>query len=113
MKDQQVIEYLRTHDAVFLDEVTHYAGQVLPTLIIRNSHGESIKLPRNIHINHVAHILDRHDKLLEIGLTPTAECNLKKTTSKFDNLQIGNIEISELHSELADFSNQCIRSTIF
>jgi len=112
MKDQQIINYLQEHDAMFLDEVTHYTGQVRPNLTLRTSHGEPVDLPENTHINHVLTVLDRNNKLVEIGLTPIASDNLDCLSNKLDDPNLRNFEISQLCSELADLSAQCTRRKI-
>ena len=112
MKDSELLEYLRQQDAVFLDQVTHYAGQVRPTLKILNSRGESVCLPEGVHINHVVCVLNRYDLLVEKGLTPRAEQNSDVTHSMFDNPNLRNFEVSRLHEQLADVSNDCIRRAI-
>ena len=64
MKDQQIIDFLRERDAVFLDEITRFDGQVTPT------------------------------------------------NKKLDNQNLMNFEVSEIHSEFAGLSSQCVRRKI-
>ena len=45
MKDLELLNYLRQNDAVCVDQATHYAGQVKPTLKILDSQGEPVCLP--------------------------------------------------------------------
>ena len=65
MRDLELLNYLRQNDAVCVDQATHYAGQVKPTLKILDSQGEPVCLPNGVHINHAVCVLERHGKLLE------------------------------------------------
>ena len=112
MKDKQILNYLREHDALFLDEVTNYQGQVRPHLKLRTSHGEPIDPPKNTHINHVEMVLERNNKLVPSGLTPIAADNLNLLSNKLDDPKLSNFEISLLHAALADISAQCTRRKI-
>ena len=112
MKDQQIIDILREHDAVFLDETTYFDGQIIPNLKILDSKGERVELPDGVHINHVRAVLERHGALTEVGLTPTARSNFDTTSEKLDNPKLMNFEVSEIHSELSDLSNSCVRRKI-
>ena len=112
MKDQQIIDILREHDAVFLDEITYFDGQIIPNLKILDSKGESVELPDGVHINHVRAVLERHGALTEVGLTPAALSNFDTTSEKLDNPKLINFEVSEIHSELSDLSNNCVRRKI-
>jgi len=112
MKDQQIIDILRERDAVFLDEITHYDGQITPNLKILDSKGESVSLPDGVHINHVQRVLERRRALLEVGLTPMASRNLDSTDNKLAHPNLMNFEVSEIHSEIADLSSQCVRRKI-
>ena len=112
MKDKQILNYLREHDALFLDEVTNYQGQVRPHLKLRTSHGKPIDPPKNTHINHVEMVLERNNKLVPSGLTPIAADNLNLLSNKLDDPKLSNFEISLLHAALADLSAQCTRRKI-
>ena len=112
MKDQQIIDILRERDAVFLDEITHYNGQITPNLKILDSKGERVELPNGVHINHVQRVLERHGALVEVGLTPMAGKNLDSANKKLTNPNLMNFEVSEINSELADLSSKCVRRKI-
>jgi len=112
MNERQIIDFLRERDAVFLDEITRFDGQVVPSLKVLDSKGESVELPEGIHINHVQQVLERRRALLEVGLTPMASRNLDSTNKKLGNQNLMNFEVSEIHSEFADLSSQCVRRTI-
>ena len=112
MKDQQIIDFLRERDAVFLDEITRFDGQVTPNLKILDSKGDRVELPDGVHITHVQRVLERRRALLDVGLTPMASRNLDSTNKKLDNQNLMNFEVSEIHSEFADLSSQCVRRTI-
>ena len=112
MKDQQIIDFLRERDAVFLDEITRFDGQVTPNLKILDSKGDRVELPDGVHITHVQRVLERRRALLDVGLTPMASRNLDSTNKKLGNQNLMNFEVSEIHSEFADLSSQCVRRTI-
>ena len=112
MKDQQIIDFLRERDAVFLDEITRFDGQVTPNLKILDSKGDRVELPDGVHITHVQRVLERRRALLDVGLTPMASRNLGSTNKKLDNQNLMNFEVSEIHSEFADLSSQCVRRKI-
>ena len=112
MRDLELLNYLRQNDAVCVDESTQYAGQVRPTLKIRDSQGEPVCLPNGVHINHAVCVLERHGLLIEKGLTPEAQENSDKTNRMFDNPSLQNFDVAHLHGQLADISNHCLRRQI-
>jgi|TARA_B100001964_G_C14119073_1_gene547470 hypothetical protein len=112
MNDLELLRHLKKHDAVCVDEVTHYAGQVMPTLRILDSSGKIVCLPSGIHINHVVCVLERHGLLIEKGLTPEAQENSDKTNKMFSAPNLQNFDVSHLHEQLADVSNFCQRRQI-
>ncbi len=112
MKDPELLKYLRKNDAVCVDEITHCAGQVRPTLRVLDSSGKIVCLPDGIHINHVVCVLERHGLLVEKGLTPMAKKNSAKTNRMFDNPNLHIFDVSHLHEQLADVSNFCQRRQI-
>ncbi len=112
MKDLELLGHLRQNDAVCVDQATHYAGQVKPTLKILDSQGEPVCLPNGVHINHAVCVLERHGLLIEKGLTPEAQENSDKTNRMFDNPSLQNFDVAHLHGQLADISNHCLRRQI-
>ena len=112
MNDLELLRHLKKHDAVCVDEVTHYAGQVMPTLRILDSSGKIVCLPSGIHINHVVCVLERHGLLIEKGLTPEAQENSDKTNKMFSAPSLQNFDVAHLHEQLADISNHCLRRQI-
>ena len=112
MKDLELLGHLRQNDAVCVDQATHYAGQVKPTLKILDSQGEPVCLPNGVHINHAVCVLERHGLLIEKGLTPEAKENSDKTNKMLDNPGLQNCEVTHLHGQLADISNHCRRRQI-
>jgi len=109
MKDLELLTHLKTNDAACVDEVTHYAGQVRPTLKILDSQNEPVCLPDGVHIHHIVCVLERHGLLIEKGLTPEAKENSDKTNKMLDNPGLQNCEVTHLHGQLADISNHCRR----
>ena len=112
MNDLELLTHLKTNDATCADEITHYAGQVRPTLKILDSGGKIVCLPSGIHINHVVCVLERHGLLLEKGLTPMAKENSAKTNRMFSTPNLQNFDEAHLHGRLADVSNHCLRRQI-
>ena len=112
MRDLELLRHLKKHGAVCVDEITHYAGQVRPTLKILDSRGKTVCLPDGIHINHVVCVLERHGLLVEKGLTPMAKKNSAKTNKMFSTPNLQNCEVTHLHGRLADVSNHCLRRQI-
>ena len=112
MKDLELLGHLRQNDAVCVDQATHYAGQVKPTLKILDSQGEPVCLPNGVHINHAVCVLERHGLLIEKGLTPEAKENSDKTNRMFYNPSLQNFDVAHLHGQLADISNHCLRRQI-
>ena len=112
MKDLELLRYLKKNDAVFVDESTHYAGQVKPALKILDSQNKTVCLPDGVHINHAVCVLERHGLLIEKGLTPEAQENSDKTNKMFGNPGLQNCEVTHLHGRLADISTHCLRRQI-
>ena len=69
-------------------------------------------MPEGVHINHVQRVLERRRALVEVGLTPMASRNLDSTDNKLAQPNLMNFEVSDIHSELADLSSQCVRRKI-
>ena len=112
MRDLELLNYLRQNDAVCVDQATHYAGQVKPTLKILDSQGEPVCLPNGVHINHAVCVLERHGLLAEKGLTPEAKENSDKINKMFSTPSLQNFDVAHLHGQLADISNHCLRRQI-
>tara|TARA_R100001530_G_C4179996_1_gene119147 strand:- start:48 stop:455 length:408 start_codon:yes stop_codon:yes gene_type:complete len=109
MRDLELLERLRQSDAACVDQITHCEGQVNPTLEILNSWGQPVCLPDGVHINHAVRVLERYDLLIEKELTPRAKRSSDETVRMLDNPNLRNFEVSILHGQLADVSNDCLR----